>query len=90
MSELEEYKRVRRQVELDESRMAFKYHATAYITANVIFVLLNLLTYRGEVWFVYPLVGWGVGLLSHYLFGVKFFDKWWQKQERKIAELLKK
>lgn len=63
----------------------------AYIIFNVFFLVLNLMTTPHELWFFWPLLGWGIGVLFH---GMKVFNyspflgKNWE--ERKIKELMDK
>ena len=51
-------RRARRKV---EQKLAFYLHLGIYIAVNILLVVINLLTWRGYPWFIYPLVGWGVG-----------------------------
>jgi len=47
----------------------FKIHATAYVLVNilifVIWLIVALTTGTWFPWFIFPLVGWGVGLGMH-------------------------
>ena len=40
-------------------------HATAYAAVNVLLITINLSTATGPLWFQWPLLGWGIGLLAH-------------------------
>lgn len=40
-------------------------HALVFVLVNAGLVGVNLLTTPRFLWFVYPLFGWGVGLLAH-------------------------
>jgi 2TM domain len=40
-------------------------HATADVAVNVLLVTINLSTAPGHLWFQWPLLGWGIGLLAH-------------------------
>ena len=62
-------RRARRKV---EQKLAFYLHLGIYIAVNILLVVINLLTWRGYPWFIYPLVGWGVGVAIHGM--VAFFD----------------
>jgi hypothetical protein len=63
----------------------------SYIVFNLFFFILNMLTSPNELWFYWPLLGWGIGVLFH---GMKvfnyspFYNKDWE--ERKIKELMEK
>ncbi len=63
----------------------------AYVIFNGFFLILNLLTSPSHLWFYWPLLGWGVGVLFHGMkvFGYSpFFGKDWE--ERKIKEFMEK
>ena len=63
----------------------------AYIVFNLFFLILNLLTSPSHLWFYWPLLGWGVGVLFHGMkvFGYSpFFGK--DLEERKIKEFMEK
>ena len=40
-------------------------HATVYLAVNVLLITINLSTASGHLWFRWPLLGWGIGLLAH-------------------------
>ena len=40
-------------------------HATVYVAVNVLLITINLSTATGQLWFQWPLLGWGIGLLAH-------------------------
>lgn len=64
---------------------------TAYIFVNIGFLVLNLLTSPNHLWFYWPMLGWGIGVVIH---GMKvfnylpFLDKEWE--EKKIKEFMEK
>ena len=63
----------------------------AYVIFNIFFLILNLMTSPNHLWFYWPLMGWGVGVLFHGMkvFGYSpFFGKDWE--ERKIKEFMEK
>ena len=50
-----------------EARRDFVIHLIAYVGVNALLVCLWLfVSGRGFPWFVFPLVGWGIGLVAHY------------------------
>ena len=67
--------------------LGFYIHATVYGTVNAGLLLLNLLTSPGYLWFLWPLVGWGIGLAAHGLavFGARLARAW---EERQVGALL--
>jgi hypothetical protein len=48
-----------------EAKLGFYIHLAVYILVNGMMVAVDLMTSRGEHWFMWPLIGWGVGLLFH-------------------------
>lgn len=86
MSDDEKYARARKHV---ESLRAFYLHAASFMFFMPPLVVWNV--YAPQVWWVqWPLIGWGLGLLSH---GLSVFasgggplGRDWQ--ERKISELM--
>ena len=89
MEEDKKYERAKKRV---ENLKAFYIHFIVYILVNIMFVIINLMSYEdaGHWWFVYPLLGWGIGLVSHGLSVASFglFGPDWE--ERKIKEYMKK
>jgi len=64
---------------------------TAYILVNIGFLVLNLLTTPNELWFYWPMLGWGVGVVIHGMRAfnyIPFFGKDWEDQ--KIKEFMEK
>lgn len=63
----------------------------SYIVVNLGFLAINLLTSPEHLWFYWPMLGWGIGVLFH---GMKVFDcmpffgKDWEEQ--KIKEFMEK
>jgi hypothetical protein len=61
----------------------------AFIVVNIGFLVLNLLTSPKHLWFYWPLLWWGIGVVFH---GLKvfnympFFNKDWE--EKKIKEFM--
>ena len=91
MSEEEIYRQAKKTV---EEKKGFYIHLIVYICVNAILVVIWAFTDRGHgvPWFVFPLGGWGIGLLFHFL-GVFVFSRpsdWEKKQIEKEVERLKK
>lgn len=78
-------------------KKGFFIHLTVYIAVNVFLVIIWAITsvQAGYTfpWFIFPLVGWGIGLLFHFL-AVFVFPKqggdWERKEIQKEMEKLKK
>jgi uncharacterized membrane protein AbrB (regulator of aidB expression) len=81
MAGLDEYKAAYRAVSKAQAIRFFWVHLAAYLAVNAFFTATNLLFSPEELWFFYPLVGWGVGLLCHYLFGVRWLDQYLRELE---------
>ena len=69
-----------------KAKKAFYQHLMSYAIINLFLIALNLLTSPSALWFVFPLMGWGVGLAFHYVdvFGIPGFDilsKEWEDRE---------
>ncbi len=43
----------------------FLIHLSVYGGVNLLLFIINMLTSPGAIWFVWPLVGWGLGVLGH-------------------------
>jgi hypothetical protein len=46
-------------------RAGFRYHLVAYLAVQVLLVTTWAVTGGGFPWFVFPLLGWGIGLAVH-------------------------
>jgi hypothetical protein len=88
VDEKERYDRARKRV---EEIKGFYVHLIVYIFVNLGLFLLNILSSRETLWFYWPLLGWGVGLVAHGIsvFGLRgVFGPTWE--ERKIREIMEK
>ena len=69
----------------------FYIHLTVYVAVNLLLFSINMIVSPDSLWFIWPLMGWGVGLFFHalsvYGFGPRFGADW---EERKIRELMEK
>jgi len=89
MSEEEIYREARKRV---EEKKGFYTHLTVYIGVNILLIIVWAVTGAGFPWFVFPLGGWGIGILFHFL-GVFVFSRQtgWEKREiEKEAERLRR
>ncbi|WP_230392490.1 2TM domain-containing protein [Flavobacterium sp. LC2016-01] len=74
-----------------ENIKGFYGNLTAFISVNIILIVINLMTSPNHLWFYWPLMWWGVGVLFH---GLKVFEvfpvlgKDWE--EKKIKEFMEK
>ncbi len=53
------------QMSNSQQRKGFKSHLFIFIAINTFLVILNLLVSPGYFWAIYPILGWGLGLLLH-------------------------
>jgi len=67
----------------------FYTHLAVYVLVNASLVALNTFGTHARVWWTWPALGWGIGLLAHgvsvFAFGGWFGAAW---EERKIREYL--
>lgn len=49
------------------AKLSFCIHLVAYIAVTPLLVLINYSTSPQYLWFQWPLLGWGIGLLFHWL-----------------------
>lgn len=65
-----EYRRRRRLRSARRRRRGFRVHATVFVAVQALLVVVWALQWQlggtGHPWFLYALVGWGVGLAVHY------------------------
>jgi phosphate/sulfate permease len=90
MSEEEMYKEASKRV---EEKKGFFVHLTVYVLVNSLLVIIWAFAAGGGYpWFVWPLGGWGIGLIMHF-FSVFVFSRktdWERRQIEKEVERLKK
>lgn len=58
--------RRRRERSARGQRMGFRIHATTFVAVQLLLVVTWALTGAGYPWFLFPLIGWGVGLAAHF------------------------
>ena len=46
-------------------RRVFYLHLSIYLTTNIFLVVIWALTGAGFPWFIFPIMGWGIGLVAH-------------------------
>lgn len=66
-----------------DARIGFYTHLGVYLLVNAILVVVNLSTQPDELWFQWPLLGWGIGLFFHGV-GVFGFGEGTGRRERMI------
>ena len=71
-----------------KAKVEFRIHLINYIAVNTLLAIINLTLTPGYIWFKWPLLGWGIGIILHAL-NVYFFGTSSIK-ERMIEEQMKK
>jgi hypothetical protein len=65
-----ESKRRRRERSANGQRKGFQIHATVFVVVQILIFAAWALQWQvggtAYPWFVYPLLGWGIGLAAHY------------------------
>ena len=79
MSEEEIYKLAHKRV---QDKKDFFTHLIVYIVINAMLIFIWAFTSAGYPWFIWPLLGWGIGLIFHGL-NVFVFDRTgsWERSE---------
>ena len=88
ISEKELYEEARKRV---EEKKGFYIHLTVYLLVNTMLVIIWAVTGDGFPWFVFPLGGWGIGVLFHFL-SIFFFSRttaWERREIEKEVERLR-
>ena len=86
----DEIKKARKRV---KAKKDFYQHLVTFVIINCFLIAINLVTNLSGIWFHYVLLGWGIGLLFHYVevFGIPEFDilnsEW---EERELENELRK
>ena len=68
----------------------FYTHLGIYVLVNLLLFLIDITTSPDVLWFYWPLLGWGIGMVLHavrvYGFGRWFGPDWEEKQITKIMD----
>lgn len=64
----------------------FYIHLIVYICVNSFLMIMNLLNSESGYWFLFPMIGWGIGVFSHaantFNF-IPFLNKDWENKKIK-------
>jgi len=75
-----------------EKKIGFMIHAGIYVVVNAGLITLNLMRSPEKFWFIWPLGGWGIGVLIHAIkvFGPGSTTSWKErmieKEQSKLDE----
>lgn len=72
---------------IERQRREFYSHLTSYCIINGFLLMVNLLTTRGYIWVIWPMMAWGIGLAFHYVNTFFVAD---EKVERGARRILRK
>jgi uncharacterized membrane protein len=70
-----------------QAQRRFRIHGLVFLGVQACLVLLNAFTWRGYAWVVWPLFGWGVGLLFHAVSAYALRGS--KLDERHVREIMK-
>ena len=62
VAQTKDYERARARA---EANYGFFVHAVVFVAVMVLLVIINLLTSSGTLWFIWPLLGWGLAVALH-------------------------
>lgn len=84
----EQYRQAEFGYTLDESRRGFQIHAVVFTIVMTGLIALNSLliafTDADFPWVVFPLLGWGIGLTFHYVYGFRRASDEAHARQRKV------
>lgn len=75
-----------------KEKKEFYKHLTTYLTMCIFFIGLAFFTKSGGRWVMFPILGWGIGILSHYFkaFGLPGVGPESDWEERAMEEELRR
>ena len=77
----------RRAEQRADAKIGFRKHLFAYVLVNAALIAINLLTFPGYYWFVWPLLGWGIGVVAH--FAAVYVDDQAARERQVLVEMEK-
>ena len=72
-----------------EAKIRFYLHLIVYIVVNILLIIVNLTTSTKYLWFKWPLIVWGLGLLFHSI-GIRFSSAGYSIKDRMIEKEMRK
>jgi hypothetical protein len=72
---LAEYKKSFRQIVKEDSAAGFAAHLVIYVVMNIMLAVADFVYSPDQLWFFFPLFGWGAGLIMHYLLGYRWIER---------------
>lgn len=71
------------------ARLALRLHLALFAIANLFMAIVNVVTSPQYLWFLWPLLGWGVGVCFHAMIVFAFYGKS-SLRERMLKEEMEK
>ncbi len=53
-------------------KKGFYIHLIVYILVNLLLIYINYTYTPTKIWFIYPLLGWGIGVAVHFICTIYF------------------
>jgi hypothetical protein len=76
-----------------KEKLGFMQHLFGYLFVNVFLFAVNMITDRNDLWFLWVVFGWGIGLFFHAVSvfaGYNFLSNYYETQKKKELERLRK
>ena len=74
-----------------KARIGFKAHLVTYISViSFLWVIAFVTGSWHRLWPIYPMMGWGIGLVAHYFAAYRKYEKWVEKEMRNEGYTLNK
>jgi len=64
----------------------FYIHLAQYLLAIPLLMIINLVTYADVLWFIWPALGWGIGILTHAAAVFEYYPFFGAQWERRQVE----
>ncbi|MFZ2070635.1 MAG: 2TM domain-containing protein [Halobacteriota archaeon] len=65
----------------EAEKRGFLIHLVVYVLVNAMLIAINFIHSPEDIWFFYPLLGWGIGITAHYLDAVRWIERILKKRE---------
>lgn len=87
MDDNKKYERAKKKV---MAIKGFYSHLTVYVLVNIMLITINLMFSPNKIWFIFPLFGWGIGLVSHFISVFVTNKRGSAWEDKKIKEFMEK
>jgi len=88
---IREYEAAEKQLEAERARPGLAIHAVITLVVSIALIVVNVVVAPQFPWSPFPVVGMSIGLLAHYLYGVRWLERsiesHQQAIERRAAEM---